>query len=207
MQKLLLISLLLLVGCTKIEHRNNDYSKYVDIIFESPTNYVNVKYRGYKYYLPKGIIIKETNDNNIIFSSEETNLYLYVDVVSNYYDKNICFSNNDDFDYKKKINESSYLIVDENRQIYFIRLCSNHSIMEFYAKKEEVPILLTQASIVLNSIEFNRNIIQADLDYNSSKFNKEKLYEIGDLKKNINSFSKYLNSYIEEKSEDSKLPE
>lgn len=207
MRKLfLLLSIFLLFGCTKIEQQNSEYIQYVNFILENKNKFVNISSTGYKYYLPKGISIKKSNNNNIIFNADKTNLYLYVDIIGYYYDSKTNISNYEDYDYKKELIDGGYLIVDENNGLYMVKLQDNYSSIEFLTTKEKIPRLLTFSSIIVNSIEFNKLIIKSEID-NDHNFSNEKIYKIEDLEKNTSNFSKYLNSSEEENSEDSKLPE
>ena len=207
MKKLIiLLFVFLLFGCTKIDNNSNDYYSYFESIVKEENKYVNMTSTGYKYYLPKGVNIKKTKDNNIILSSENTFLYLYVDVISYYYDKNIKIDNEDDYDYYKELDNDGYLIVDENNGMYLVKVYYNYSMIEFYTEKQNIPRLLTLSSIIVNSVNYNKKIIKNEI-IDSYSFNNEKLYEIEELEKTDSNFSQYLNSYVEEKEEKTELPD
>lgn len=207
MKKLIiLLSVFLLFGCTKIDNNSNDYYSYFESIVKEENKYVNMTSTGYKYYLPKGVNIKKTKDNNIILSSENTFLYLYVDVISYYYDKNIKIDNEDDYDYYKELDNDGYLIVDENNGMYLVKVYYNYSTIEFYTEKQNIHRLLTLSSIIVNSVNYNKKIIKNEI-IDSYSFNNEKLYEIEELEKTDSNFSQYLNSYVEEKEEKTELPD
>ncbi len=80
---LLLIIVSLMTGCTSIN--NNDLGLIIDEEVNSSLVLANQVARGYKYYLPKGVMIKEDNDYNQKFMLLDTSMYMYVDIVSYYY--------------------------------------------------------------------------------------------------------------------------
>lgn len=203
---IILLSVFLLFGCTKIDNNSNDYYSYFESIIKEENKYSNITSIGYKYFLPKGVKIKKAKDNNVLLSCEDTFLYLYVDVISYYYDKNTSIDNKDNYDYYKKINDDGYLIVDENNDMYFVKVYYNNASIEFYTKKQNIPKLLTLSSIIINSIDYNKTIIENEI-INSYTLKNEKVYKITELEKNDSNFSQYLNSYIEEKEEKIELPE
>ena len=110
--------------------------------------------------------------NNIILSSENTFLYLYVDVISYYYDKNIKIDNEDDYDYYKELDNDGYLIVDENNGMYLVKVYYNYSMIEFYTEKQNLPRLLTLSSIIVNSVNYNKKIIKNEI-IDSYSFNND----------------------------------
>ena len=203
---LLLLSVFLLFGCTKIEQDSNDYFSYFESIVKEENKFVNTTSTGYKYYLPKGVKVKKVKNNNIVLLCEDTYLYFYVDIISYYYNKKITIENKDDYDYYKKLDDKGFLIVDENNGSYFVKVTYNYSTIEFYSKKKEIPKLLTISSIILNSIKFNDAIIMKEI-IDGYNLENESVYEIDDLEKTESNFSQYLNSYIEEKEEENELPD
>lgn len=202
---LFLLLVFLLLGCTKIEKNNLDYIEYYNLSINNK-KLSNNNSKGFKFYLPKGVIINKNMNNNIILLSENTKMYLYVDVIGYYYKKSIIDIEENNYDYFKKIKDNGYLIVDENNGKYYIKINSNYSTIEFYSNKRDIPRLILLSSIILNNIEFNDKIIKNEID-NYLITNNDKLYEIEELDKNENSFSDYLNEYVEEPDEKIELPD
>lgn len=203
---LLLLLIFLLLGCNKLDNYETDYYKYVKNIIDNDKKITNMSFDGYKLYLPKGINIKKSLNNNVILSSEDTLMYLYVDIISYYYKKDILI-NDEGYDYFKKIDgNNGYLVVDENNGKYYINIGYNYSNIEFFCEKKDISKLLTFSSIILNNIDFNKSIIEKELN-NSYNNSGEKIYEINDLKDTDSNFSKYLNEYVEEVEEKEKLPD
>lgn len=203
---LLLLLIFLLLGCNKLDNYETDYYKYVKNIIDNDKKITNMSFDGYKLYLPKGINIKKSLNNNMILSSEDTLMYLYVDIISYYYKKDIVIEN-EGYDYFREIDgNNGYLIVDENNGKYYINVGYNYSNIEFYCEKKDISKLLTFSSIILNNIDFNKSIIEKQIN-NSYNNSGEKIYEINDLKETDSNFSKYLNEYVEEVEEKEKLPD
>ena len=203
---LLLLLTLLLFGCTKIDKNDINYLQYVEDVIKNDNNFFSKNSNGFKYYLPKGVIVKKEKNNNILLSSDSTNIYFFIDIINYYYNNKIIIDNSENYDYYKTINDEGFLIVDENNDNYLIKLSYNNCIMEFYTEKEKIPKLLTISSIILNSVEFNDNIINNQIK-DGYKNNSEKIYEINELKKTNSKFSQYLNSYEEVKKEENQLPD
>ena len=202
---LFLLLVFLLLGCTKIEKNNLDYIYYYNLSTNNKI-FSNNNSKGFKFYLPKGVIIKKDVNNNFLLLSENTKMYLYVDIVGYYYKKNNNINDENDYDFFKRTNDDGYLIVNENNGKYFVKINSNYSTIEFYSDKKDISRLIILSSIILNNIEFNDRIIKNEIDDNLIN-NNDKLYEIEQLGKNKNSFSDYLNEYVEEPDEKTELPD
>ena len=90
---LLIVMLVFLTGCHNLNNLNYD-----DIINEviSETKNPNVHKKGFQFYMPKGLSIKNSKENYVILSSNKNDYYLYVDLISYnaHKDLNINDSNN-----------------------------------------------------------------------------------------------------------------
>ena len=86
MKKIFLLSiiLVLLTGCTSI--KNDDLTNIIDKAMTSNLITKNTNRVGYRYYLPKGLVLKSSDNYNEVFTNNKYNFYLYVDIVS-YYNK------------------------------------------------------------------------------------------------------------------------
>ena len=97
--KILIISLLfLLLGCKKVEVNNKNY---IELVNNCLSNYkiANNVSLGYKYYVPKGVKKIKDFDYNQIFLIEDSRVYLYVDIISYFYDKKLISVNKDNVFY------------------------------------------------------------------------------------------------------------
>ena len=84
---LFICCIFLLSGCTRISNDN----QYIDLVNhclveKKITNDVAL---GYKYYIPRGVEKIHDYDYNQEFLVDNTSIYLYVDIVSYYYKKEL----------------------------------------------------------------------------------------------------------------------
>lgn len=173
MKKIFLCLLLLLFcnGCANIYHL--DYNQIINESLKSNYHITNENRKGYLFYLPKGMrIIKQTGTNEI-FSKENDNYYLYVDLVS-YYNKvsnnyeeknNVVFSknikNDDKFGYvevKKTTNEK-----------YFIEIMYNYAKIEVIVSEDNIKEALSYSIAILTSINYQDTVLKSLMEENSLK--------------------------------------
>ena len=81
----MLLSILLLAGCSTIDISNMESYEIVQEILSKNVDITNNVFEGYKIYIPQGLKVIEKNNNNIKISYNNENIYLYVDVVSYYF--------------------------------------------------------------------------------------------------------------------------
>ena len=207
-KKMLLIGFtFLLVGCARIDNPN-DYMTLVNrCLSDNPiTNEVSL---GYKYYLPKGVRKTRDYNYNQVFLTSNDSMYLYVDIISYYYKKELKYEENEKSIYYEKIegnNKKGYLNISQEQDNYFVRMTYNYSKIEGYTTKENLNKFITLSTIILNSIDYNDTIITKVLEGDFGEFS-EVTYE---LKKPIdasNSFSQFLEEYVQREEEGEQLPD
>ena len=209
-KKILLICLtFLLVGCTRTD-KTEDYMALINncLSIKADTNDVSI---GYKYYVPKGIRKINDYDYNQVFLANNTKIYLYVDIISYYYKKELQYEKNDNSIYNKKINYNGkigYIDVSKKDKDYFIKIVYNYSKIEVYTDENNINKMITLSSIILNSITYNDKIIENVLEGDFGEF-RELTYEIEKPSDASNNFSQYLEEYVqkEEKEEKEKKEE
>ena len=139
---ILLLLIILCTGCMRIDKEDNK-----DLIIEEVLNSEakpNTMARGYKYYLPLGVSKVYDKDYNQKFKFDDNYIYLYVDVVSYFYNNSLNFSNennNNNFYYKeiKNGNKNGYIkITEEENELYLIKIVYNYAKIETYIRKKEI---------------------------------------------------------------------
>ncbi len=82
MKKILVLILvcLLVSGCVNIN--DSSYEQIVNVTTGSKYDVYNTYRKGYKFYLPVGLYIEDSNDYNEIIRSEKEKFYLYIDLIS-----------------------------------------------------------------------------------------------------------------------------
>lgn len=201
MKKIFVLSLILIlcVGCTKINKEDN-LDIIVDTIINSEDNHVNTTSLGYKYYLPFGVSKVYDKDYNQKFKINDTYLYLYVDAVSYYYKDTLNFiEENENSYYFREIEKNDkvgYIKITKDDK-YFIKIVYNYAKIEVYATLDNLNSILSNSLIILNSIDYNDNLIEKILeDEYFSSVDKE--YKIKKPKDSESKFSEYLSEYAQE---------
>ena len=213
MKKILILILLLIpcTGCIRINKEDNK-DLIIDEVINNKTN-PNTMAMGYKYYLPLGVTKTYDKDYNQKFKYEDNYIYLYVDTVSYYY-KNLLNFNEDNSNssyYYRKItngNKVGYAkVTKEDNDLYFIKIVYNYAKIESYVEESEINKVLTNSMIILDSINYNDNLIKKILEDDYS-LGAEKEYKINKPEDTTSRFAEYLSEYVQnEETNISDLPE
>ncbi len=199
----------LLAGCTNI----NDSQDYVSLVKNCFTskNVVNDVSLGYKYYVPKGVEKIHDYDYNQVFLSNDSSIYLYVDIISYYYKKDLQYQKTGkEFYYEtfQKGNKKGYIKIEQEGDTYFVNIVYHYSKIEFYSDFNHLNKLITLSSVMLNSITYNDTVIEKVLEGNLGEFS-EFTYEVKKPDGSSSNFSQYLEEYVqkEEQRKKEKLPD
>lgn len=175
---LLLVSVLLITGCTNI----NDLS-YDEIIVKGiskASTKANIKRKGYSYALANGIKITNQEEFNDVIESERNVFYLYVDLVSYFNKVSFKYEQNDDTFYSKGYENNGkkgYLEINEiKNDKYLIEIMYNYAKIEVIVDETDIKLALFDAISILSSITYNDNIIsnlmkQDVLNFSEEEFN------------------------------------
>ncbi len=161
---------------------------------------------GYKYYLPKGVKKLKDYDYNQVFLVDGDYLYLYVDIISYYYKKEIPVVSYDDFYYYETFsynNKNGYILIldNDNEDKYYLSILYNYSKIEGYVSHDKLNKIITLSSIILNSIDYNQNVIEKILEGDLGQFS-EFTYEVDKPEGASSSFSQYLEEYVQKEEEE-----
>ena len=209
-KKIILICFIfLLAGCTNIND-NKDYVNLVKNCFTSKkvTNDVSL---GYKYYVPKGMEKIHDYDYNQVFLSNDCSIYLYVDIISYYYKKDLQYKKTGkEFYYEtfQNGNKKGYIKIDQDGEKFFVSIVYHYSKIEFYSNFDNLNRLITLSSIMLNSITYNNTVIEKVVEGNLGEFS-EFTYEVKKPDGSSSNFSQYLEEYVqkEEQRKKEELPD
>lgn len=193
MKKILLLCLLLLLtGCSVVRIDTSSVDNIVNVVLSKNNQLYNHIGKGYKYYIPRGVSYIDTNDYNDVLYSNGIYYYLYIDIISYYYDKVQQYEVNENAYYSKSISindKDGYLEInkqDDDR--YFIEFMYNYSKIEVIAEYDQINDIVLNATYILSTIKFNDNVIKAMLDDNFLV--SEEKYDIFTSKKETNDFLK-----------------
>lgn len=200
MKKVLILCVLLIlcIGCTRIDNIK-DYKVVIDNVIERNNIDTNTASMGYKYYLPIGVRKVYDKDYNQKFRYEDVDIYLYVDAVSYYHHNTLNFNEDkkdNDFYYKiVNSDKIGYVIVTKNADDYFVKIVYNYAKIESHVPKEKLNEVIANSMIILNSINYNDNLIKKILEdeYYSSTAEE---YKIKKPDNTTSKFSEYLSEYV-----------
>ena len=210
MKKFLILLLLtiFLSGCTRIDNEK-EYKNVANNIINSSTSLVNTATRGYKYYLPKGVSLIYNIDFNQKFRVLEEDIYMYVDIVSYYYKKDL----NDYEDYfnyyfsnissKDKV---GYIGINKEDDEYFVKIVYNYAKVEFYTNEEKLSSLVGYSMVIMNSIEYNDILILEIIEDNNIR-SEDSIYNITKPSDSESKFNEYLEEYVQDEEKIEALPD
>ncbi len=200
---LLLLSILIISGCTNIN--NLSYSELINESLSSDLVLLNKVSTGYKYYLPRGVVLKEDNDFNQKLRVMDTYLYMYVDIVSYYYKNELNYKETEDFSYFYqniiKDGKTGYVGIRQEDDEYFVKIVYNYAKIEAYVKENQISSTISYAMILLNSIRYNDTLIDRIVN-DTSVSSSEITYEIDKPSGSESKFSQYLSEYVQEEDND-----
>ena len=199
MKKVLILCALLIscIGCTRIDNIE-DYKVIIDGVIEENNINTNTVSMGYKYYLPIGVSKVYDKDYNQKFKYKDAYMYLYVDAVSYYYRNPLNFNDETGKDFYYKISNGEkigYVTLDKNDNDYFLKIVYNYAKIESRVSKEKIKEVMANSMIILNSIDYNENLIKKILEdeYYSSAAEE---YKIKKPDNTESKFSEYLSEYV-----------
>ncbi len=167
MKKVFLLSiiLVLLTGCTSIKSDNLD--NIINKALNSTLVTRNTNRVGYRYYLPKGLSIRYSDNYNEIFTSEKYTYYLYVDIVSYNSKIEYTYNKNNNAYYSRTLtldDKKGYIEINnyKNNQ-YLIEIMYNYAKIEVIVYESDINSSVLYAMSVLSSIMYNDNVIESYL--------------------------------------------
>ena len=101
---LLLVSIILLCGCTKnVDFKEKDIDNLFNTYLSEDTSLVNQVSNGYKYYISTGVkLLKSSNYNEELCYNGNT-YYLHVDVINYYYKTRLEYEEDESLYFSKKL--------------------------------------------------------------------------------------------------------
>lgn len=177
MKKIILLCTLVifLTGCTSINTSSID--SILNETLSSTLKITNTQRNGYSYYLPRGLILKNTKSFNEKLEDDLYQYYLYVDVVS-YNNKTKCkyTLNNKAYFSSSLENNGKFGYVEINNyknNQYLIEIMYNYAKIEVVVYEKDIKNVLANAMTIISSISYNDNIIINYLASSSFEGNEE----------------------------------
>lgn len=193
MKKILLLGcLLLLCGCSIVRIDTDSVDNIVSVVLSKNNDLYNQIGKGYKYYVPRGVSYIDTNDYNDVLYSDGNYYYLYIDVISYYYNVSKEYIEDQNAYYSRKIDingKQGYLeISQQDNGRYFIEFMYNYSKIEVEADRDDINDIVLNTSYILSTVKFNDNVIKVILD--EDFLVSEEKYDIFTSKKETDNFLK-----------------
>lgn len=204
MKKVLMMLFLLcfLTGCTVVRINTKSIDNIVSVVLSKENTLYNTTGKGYKYYVPRGVVYIDSNGFNEKLYCNGNYYYLYLDVISYYYKKDFKYNENKELYYSKAIESNGkkgYLEITKIDDYYLIEFMYNYAKVEALVLKENINEVVLNASYMLSTIKYNDNVIKLFLEDNF--INEEEQYDIFTSTNNSTSFELEYEDIVEEEEE------
>ena len=163
----LLTCVFLVTGCTMVRIDTSSIDNTINVILSKENKLYNRVGKGYKYYIPRGVIYIDTDEFNDKLYSNGNYYYLYIDAISYYYQKKVTYQKNEQAFYSKIIhtkNKDGYVEIIEQDKKYLVRFAYNYARIETLVDKKDINNVILNASYILSTVKFNHNVIKLMLD-------------------------------------------
>ena len=192
---ILILSITLLCGCTKID--NNNIEQIINKVISSKSNNANEYKNGYKFYLPSNLMIDKINERNIVFRENGLKYYMFVDIVSYYHKVENSYKIKDNAYMSKLINydnKSGYIEINLKNDKYLIEIMYNYAKIEVIVDSNDIANAITNSLIILSSVEYNDDIIGNLLEEDVLNYSEES-FNIFETNSNDSNFLKVVEEY------------
>lgn len=208
---ILLFMILLLTGCSVIRVDDKEINQLVNTILKEENELYNQAFEGYKYYLPKGIRMLEKYDYNQVLLGKENKYYLYIDIISYYYNAEVNYSIDSTKYVSMYLNnnkKAGYLEIEkQENDKYFIKCVYNYAKMEVCVREKDLKETVVHTLSILNSINYNRSVISSFIGENKLNFTEESFSLFKNDEAKDDNFLEYIEEYDKYYDEEGELPE
>ena len=192
---ILILSITLLCGCTKID--NNNIEQIINKVISSKSNKANQYKNGYKFYLPSNLVIDKINERNIVFRENDLKYYMFVDIVSYYHKVENSYKVKENTYMSKLINydnKSGYIEINVKNNEYLIEIMYNYAKIEVIVDSDDIANAIANSLIILSSVEYNDDIIENLLEEDILNYSEES-FNIFETNSNDSNFLKVVEEY------------
>ena len=144
---------------------------------------------GYKYYVPRGVTYIDSTGANDKLYSNGVYYYLYLDEVGYYYKVSQKYKEDDSKYYSRKL-DNGYLEITKEQDKYLVEFVYNYAKIEALVPEDEINDVVLNASYILSTIKYNKDVIKLSLTDDFLQ-NQEEKYEEFTSKKESDSFLRY----------------
>lgn len=178
---IIILSSLLLVGCSSTVTSNQTYESLIMNTLESEITHYNTLGKGFKYYKPRDFSLYTDDEFNHILLNKSNKYYLNIDI-NGYYNKyEHEFSINPEIEYSKSFKYNDILgfleITKGKNDYFYLKMMYNYSYIEVQVKEKELKPAVVNSIIILSSIKYNDKVIENFISTGDLS-SKETTYEI-----------------------------
>ena len=196
---LLLVSCLLITGCTIVRIDTKSIPNITSVILQKENTLYNHVGRGYKYYIPRGVTYIDSIGLNDVLYSNGNYYYLYIDAPGYINKIEPAYEEDDSIYYSQKLDfngKTGYLDIKKQGDKYLITFVYNYASLEALVDENKVNEVVTDASYILSTVKYNDKVIALMLD-DDYFVNREEQYKVFESKKTNNNFLKAPEEEIE----------
>lgn len=192
---LIVISLFLLTGCTSIN--KSSIETIVSEIQLSKLELNNTYRKGYKYYMPTSLKIKDIFGFNEKIIHKNYKYYLYVDIVSYFNKIESSYEVNPNAYISQEINKDDikgYLEVNSQNGKYLIEIMYNYAKIELIVDENYLKEAIANSLVILSTIKYNDDVIKNMMGEDILNFSEEVL-NIFEVHGRESNFLEYVQEY------------
>ena len=199
MKKFISLTLILLFfsGCSINMVHDESFDSIINTVLYKDNNLFNSSFDGFKFYLPRGLTVKEKKKNNLEIKDQKNTYYLYVDTVAYYYKNSMEFKEDENIFYSKYLknnNNFGFVNISLVNSKYFIEIVYNYAKIETYIGKNDINDSLQKICELLSSIKYNDSAIKYKLSTHEFDMTTEE-FSIFKSKKDDDNFLKYVEEF------------
>ena len=200
MKKIILVLALIILftGCDVKNITDKDIENVIDETLKLDVQGTNNNFKGYKYYIPRGVSLQNKKGNNYVLLSDGDYYYLYVDIVSYFHKKEIETSFDENLYFSKKISYNGvngYIKINvPKNDVYFIEIVYNYSKIETYVKEQNLESAIRNSIKLLSSIEYNDVVLDTMIGEKVLSY-EEEVYNFFESKREDGNFLDYIEEY------------
>lgn len=162
MKKAIILVLILLItsGCVNIG--NSTYDEIINEVINSEKNISNTYRKGYKFYLPKNMYVVSSKAYNETIKNQTETFYLYIDLISYLSKQEIEYETEENIFFKEFKGKDKYgyiQIKNAEKSKYLVEIAYNCAKIEVIVEKGREKYAVSEAMIILSSIEYNDSFL------------------------------------------------
>ncbi len=186
---ILCLCVFLLSGCTFVRIDTTSIDNIVNVVLSKDNTIYNRVGIGYKYYVPRGVTYIDSAGTNDKLYSNGVYYYLYLDEIGYYYKISQKYKEDNSKYYSRKLDDG-YLEITKKEDKYLVEFVYNYAKIEALVPKEDINDVVLNASYILSTIKYNKDVIKLSLD-DDFLTNREEKYEEFTSKQESDSFLRY----------------